>query len=91
MMQTKYIVIKHGDKEMIFTFPNEVTHSFMFGAVKTIKQGFPLNWTRPYLDAEIVSAGFVTHTGECHGKSESLGVASRPELDTMLLQIGHRP
>ena len=85
MIDQKYIVITVHGEEMIFQFPNIVSHYHMFDAVKGIKEGLPLHWTRPYMKAEIVSAGFISSTGFCYGKSESLDVMSRTVIDTQLL------
>lgn len=88
MNKTKYIVIASEDKELIFTFPESIAHAHMFEAVRAVKQGLPQNWIRPHLEAKIISAGFVYPSGECHGHSETLGVKSRGEVDTKLLDIG---
>lgn len=86
-MQSKYIVIKTGGEEMLFLFPAAIAHNHMFEAVTSAKQGPHQSWSRPYRLAEIVSAGFVLN-GRCHGRSESLDVSSRPDIDTHLLERG---
>jgi hypothetical protein len=87
--KTKYIVIASEGEELIFTFPESIAHVHMFEAVRTVKQGVPQNWNRPHWNAKIVSAGFVYPSGECHGHSETLGVKSRGQVDTKLLDIGN--
>lgn len=83
-MKTKYIVIRSEDgEELIFTFMDTIAHFEMFAAVKTIKQGI-VNWVRPYFDSECVGAGFV-QDGRCYGRSESLDIDSRGNVDTKLL------
>lgn len=83
-MKAKYIVIKSGDEELIFVFPKAVVHKEMFAMVKAIKDSHGPNWSRPYFNAVCVGAGFVGN-GHCYGESESLGVVSRDEVDTALL------
>lgn len=86
MPKRKYIVVDAGGHEMIFTFPDVVMHFWMLEAVRTLRQGVPDNWCRPYMGAVCVGAGFVTSDGVCFGRSESLKIDSRPALDTALLQ-----
>lgn len=88
-MHTKYIVMKdeHGH-ELLFTFPETIAHNWMAHAVTDIREGVPANWTKPYRRAECIAAGFITADGVCWGKSESLGIASRTEADTLLWMRG---
>lgn len=88
MNLAKYVVILSGQTEMLFTFPNDIAHNHMFDAVTMVKEGLPLNWTRPHRLAKIVSAGFINNAGECGGKSESLGIESRGTADTALFRAG---
>ena len=77
-MTAKYIVldysVMHGDT--IFIFPETVKHSDFahdMGRMRTI-----------------VSAGFVGMAGgklHCYGGSESLGIVSGPDEDTMLANM----
>ncbi len=83
--QMKYIVMALADKEEIFVFPRSVDHDRMAEACEMIRFGSDRNWNRKYRDGECVSAGFIDN-GVCHGRSESLDLSSRPELDTMLLR-----
>ena len=78
-MTAKYVVLDysaiHG--ETIFIFPESVTH-----------KSFSLDMaaTRP-----IVSAGFVHKSPmgklHCYGRSESLGIDSRPGEDSLLANL----
>jgi hypothetical protein len=79
-MDAKYIVIRSGGFELLFNFPPLIQHAAM---LLTLKRG-----NADYAGAEVVSAGFITPAGGCHGRSISLGVESRPEADTKLLQRG---
>lgn len=81
----KYIVMALADKEEIFVFPRTVDHDRMAEACEMIRFGDGRNWNRKYRDGECVAAGFIDG-GKCHGRSESLNLASRPEIDTMLLR-----
>lgn len=87
-MLTKYIVIKSGEDELIFTFPYCISHDKMFETICHVRQGLNARWTKPLIHATAISAGFVSNDGICHGKSESLKLSSRPGTDTMLLNIG---
>lgn len=80
----KYIVVELDGKEQIFTFPKSVDHDRMLEAVGAIRMGSDTNWRRQYRGAGLVSAGFVDG-GVCHGRSETLGMASRGVADTALL------
>ncbi len=83
-MDAKYIVVKHKETELMFTFPNIITHSDMLKCVQTIRVGHP-NWERIYRNVKLVSAGFIDEEGFCHSRSESLNIGSRPE-DTALFK-----
>lgn len=81
----KFIVMSLLEKEEIFVFPRNVDHDRMFEACEAIRFGGDRNWERKYLrDGECVAAGFIDG-GQCHGKSETLGIKSRGEADTKLL------
>lgn len=80
----KYIVMALADKEEIFVFPRTVDHDRMAEACECIRFGNERNWNRKYRDGECVAAGFVDG-GECHGRSETLGLESRGKVDTALL------
>lgn len=87
-MEAKYIVIEAEGREMLFVFPALVSHNEMFETIKTLRKATPTHdWNRPYHRAVIVSAGFANN-GVCYGCSISLDVASRPNIDTVLLQRG---
>jgi hypothetical protein len=83
----KYIVVVLEGKEKIFIFPKDVDHDRMYEAMEAIRfdTGFR-DWSRKIrTEGEAVSAGFITD-GRCHGRSETLGLDSRPEVDTALLR-----
>lgn len=81
----KYIVMSLDGKEEIFIFPRMVDHDRMAEACEAIRFGDSRNWARKYRNGECVSAGFVDGM-RCHGRSESLNLDSRPEIDTILLR-----
>lgn len=87
MLEQKYIVIKDGANELMFTCPRVVQHRNFFESVQTMKEGGDNNWRRPYRNHVCVAAGFILD-GQCYGRSESLGVDSRPAHDTLLLAMG---
>lgn len=73
MKRMKYIVVDDGLSDSIYIFPNHVQHYYMLAN----------------LGGELISAGFVVFTAtglECYGKSVSLKVEARPEIDTKLLK-----
>jgi hypothetical protein len=81
----KYIVTALNDKELIFIFPRDVDHDRMAEAIAAIRFGSDQNWERKLRkDGELISAGFIDN-GECHGRSETLGIESRGMPDTELL------
>lgn len=79
----KYIVVRLNGKEAIFTFPRSIDHNRMHEAVCGIRHGSGGNWRRLY--AEAISAGFIDN-GNCHGRSETLDLDSRGDLDSILLR-----
>lgn len=81
----KYIVIGINGKELIFTFPKSIDHDLMFEVIPRIRTGTLARWNRELLDAEVISAGFIDNDFCCYGKSETLGVVSRLQQDTVLL------
>lgn len=85
MSVQKYIVMALGGVESIFVFPSFIDHDRMAEAVGAVRIGSGSNWERKYrMDGEAVSAGFVS-CGACHGHSETLGLKSRGDTDTALL------
>ncbi len=86
----KYIVVNLEGHEGIFVFPKAVSHDRMVGAIEGIRFGGGLYWERKLFkarekDGVLISAGFIVN-GACHGRSETLGLASRGEADTKLLR-----
>lgn len=82
-MGCKYIVVELNGVEQIFPFPETVIHDRMMDSIGAIKVGTP--WRREYRAAVVISAGFISD-GVCHGRSETLGVSSRGDVDTALLR-----
>ena len=81
----KYICTKDEDgNEQVFTFPRAIDHDAMAEVLEHIKNQTHGNWERVY--RRPVSAGFVNSKGECHGRSETLGVKSRGDVDTIIMQ-----
>ena len=74
----KYVVMSavedYGNRENIYVFPHNVVH-------KTVSKR---------MNGTPVAAGFVGRNEDgmlfCTGRSESLRLKSRPQIDTMLLQ-----
>lgn len=88
MMDWKYVVIECIDEhdaiyEYPIIFPKEIVQFDMSKAILGIT-----DLKENYI-AKIVSAGFLNMTPEgvfCYGESESLGVSSREEIDSELIE-----
>lgn len=85
----KYIVVEFiglsPKAEQMFVFPESIPHDYMAEALAAIRHAPPNSmnaWSR-YIP-ECVSAGFITSTGDCFGRSETLDLESRPDEDTEL-------
>jgi hypothetical protein len=78
----KYIVYSDDGIEHLVQFPDIITHRDMADALEALRFGGDRDWHRR--QGEIVSAGFVIN-GRCLGRSESLDVSSRLDLDTLIL------
>lgn len=85
-MKTKYIVFNIDGVESIFTFPAYVNHDDMADSCRNIKTYEGLNWKRKHNRDAVVSAGFVIN-GKCQGRSETLDIKSREQIDTKLLGL----
>ena len=71
LLSMKYVVIKNG-----FERP------YLFSSLDQHRD------VAAMIGGEVISAGFVNHTESglsCYGSSDSLGVASRPEQDSKLI------
>jgi hypothetical protein len=82
----KYIVVKCSKgEELLFAFPVMVDHDRMMEMIRGIRidEGMR-NWRRDFIDAEVVSAGFIDGNGICYGRSETLNKGSRGAADTGL-------
>lgn len=80
----KYIVVRLRGKNEIFTFPLSVHHDRMVLAVEAICFSTSNSHGGKIGECEVLGAGFITN-GVCHGRSETLDIDSRGELDTALL------
>ena len=79
----KYICTKNEkNEEEIFIFPSTIDHDAMAEVLSLIKDQTHGNWNRVH--RKPVSAGFITVNGTCHGRSETLGLASRGDTDAKL-------
>lgn len=88
-MRMKYIVIEFDNDliktEQMFVFSEQVMHNRMRDSLEALRHGPDHKWERLYPKA--ISAGF-TDGVRCWGRSESLNLDSRADLDTALLQRG---
>lgn len=95
-MAWKYIVMQVGNREVPIIFPDHLVHKGIAQAMKLYFGQLALSassgmMTRDALkklikDLQPVSAGSITFdVGKCAGKSDSLGVRSRPS-DTDLIE-----
>ena len=82
--EMKYVVVSSEAGEQLFTFPKSIDHAAFAEVLSYIKQGTRQNWKRAH--RQPVSAGF-TDGVRCYGRSETLGLDSRPG-DTTLLRGG---
>jgi thioredoxin-related protein len=78
----KYVVVDREGKEELYIFPCHINHDSFAEILSYIKTG-GRNWRREF--AKPISAGF-TDGGTCNGRSETLGLSSRPIEDTALLR-----
>lgn len=78
----KYVVIKYDcgsiERESMFVFPNEIVHEYMAAVAKILIEEH--GWKNPVP----VSAGEISHLGECGGRSSTLNLDSRGERDSQL-------
>lgn len=80
----KYIVTQDREgKEDIFIFPKSVNHDCMAEVLTRIKDQSWGNWERVY--REPIAAGF-TDGKLCCGRSETLDLDSRGEVDARLIK-----
>lgn len=80
----KYIVAAVNGQEAIYLFPKTIDHDRMFETMGDLLFVNNSGGVGPYDEGDLISAGFVDD-GMCHGRSETLDLASRGELDTRLL------
>ena len=79
----KYICMNNNGVEEVFTFPSTIDHDAMEEVLSRIKNHTIGNWERVFRFP--VSAGFVMN-GKCFGRSETLDLDSREEIDTKILR-----
>ena len=84
--EMKYVVFASTELgEQLVVFPCSINHNAMAEAVQGIRHG-PAH-DRQRVRAVPVAAGF-TDGLNCYGRSESLNLDSRREVDTFMLKIG---
>lgn len=81
----KYICFKDGDVEMIVVFPHTIDHDRMFESLQMTSFDVDRK-SREWYDIDLLSAGFVYSSGECYGRSETLDIDSRGDIDTLILK-----
>lgn len=85
MLEMKYVVTEDAQgKQHLFVFPKVFDHDEFSEVLSYIKTG-GRNWKREY--RKPISAGF-TDGNVCYGRSETLNLESRKEIDTALLHSG---
>jgi hypothetical protein len=88
MAESKYVVVDSVEEgEQIFVFPKAINHdefAEVLSYIKSTGRRGPQDWIRVHRLP--ISAGF-TDLKTCYGRSESLGLDSRPE-DAKLLTLG---
>ena len=75
--------MQHAGEESMFVFPTVVDHDRMFEALECIRFGEERDWVRKYHQGQAISAGFIIN-GICSGRSETLDLNSRDEIDTAI-------
>ena len=81
----KYVCLMNDEtkKEEIFTFPNNINHDAFAMGICRLKNHLHGNWRR--IRRDVISAGFVDASFNCFGRSETLRLDSRGEVDSLLL------
>lgn len=90
MSAWKYVVLRTGNRLVPVIFPGELVHSRMAAAMKTYFASIAVEMSNGALSEsaldnlikqiDVVSAGEATlEVGACSGRSETLGIGSRPE------------
>lgn len=74
----KFITTKDENGiEELFAFPSRIHHDAMAEMLGHIKNQTHGNWKRVHRTP--IAAGFVNASGQCNGRSETLGLDSRPQ------------
>lgn len=81
----KYICFKDGDVEMIVVFPHTIDHDRMLESLQMTSFDVDRK-SREWCDIDLLSAGFVYSSGKCYGRSETLDIDSRGDIDTLILK-----
>jgi len=81
----KYIVFEDSGNEMLVAFPKCIDHNRMAEAMSALRFGSDREWHRR--QGKIVAAGFIEGR-ECVGRSETLNIGSRKNIDTMMFLAG---
>lgn len=85
-MTMKYIVTTREDGiEEMFVFPDTINHDCMAEMLYRIKNHNGNGWKR--VPRRPISAGFITVSGKCYGRSETLNLDSRGNEDTVLFNM----
>ena len=83
----KYIVtVTETDKEELFVFNESINHDCMAEVLNRIKNTTHGNWVR--VRRKPIAAGFINSVGMCYGRSETLNLDSRGDVDTLLFKLG---
>lgn len=93
-MGYKYIIVRKGNQELPFIFPDNCVHSLMFKCVRAmtkaeVKAMYPMATDKMLKDVadslKVVGAGSITFdVGNASGGSETLNVQSRPSDKTLI-------
>lgn len=73
-----------SDDEIV-VFPKTFDHDVMAGVLEMTRAS--LYGPIQLVSRRPISAGFVDNHGKCHGRSETLNLDSKGELDTLILRL----
>lgn len=88
-MELKYIVTEHKNDdgklvENIFLFPLSINHNDFMESIWRVKHhNGSAGWKR--VTRKAIAAGFWTPSSGCYGRSETLNLDSRGNIDTALV------
>lgn len=75
--EAKYIVVKHNGFECPIIFDPLIMHKDMRGTREVVSAGFVIITLDRELEPNVVA--------QCYGRSDSLNIESRPEVDSKLI------